>query len=61
MIKEYHARRRKWKAAPAALAAGLQRPVVIVGRQIRKGWRYRGVELSRAVGIVYGVVEDEIS
>jgi hypothetical protein len=31
--------------------------VGIIGRQIRKGWRHRGVELNRGWGFGYEVVE----
>ena len=31
------------------------------GRQIRKGWRHRGVELSHATGLGYGVDEEAAS
>ncbi|MGB9115100.1 hypothetical protein [Bradyrhizobium sp.] len=57
MIKEYHARRRKWKAAPDAWRRIHKAAVGIIGRQIRKGWRHRGVELNRGWGFGYGVVE----
>ena len=60
MIKEYHARRRKWKAAPAALAPDLQRAAQIVGRWICKRWGRFGRRLGRGWGFGYGVVVEAI-
>ena len=55
--KGYHTRRRKRKVAAARKRRVRKGAMGIVERQIRKGWRHRGVELSHATGLGYGVEE----
>ena len=49
------------ESSAGCLAPELQRAADIIERQIRKGWRHRGVELNRGWGVGYGVEEEVAS